>query len=236
MKEVHHRVKNNLQLVSRLLSLQSAQSKDRRVSDAFVEIQNRVWAMARVHESLCRAGDLASVRLADHVGAICAHLYRSYSVDPERIVLDLRIADVPLDLDRSMRFGLIINELVSNAIKHAFPAGRAGRVSVRFDALPDGYALSVADDGVGLPPGFDPQSSDSLGLQLVMDLSEHPGESLTISGEGGTTFTIAVKADSAQLRAAEVNPNTVVHIQMFGSSLCLKRPNENQRWAACPLL
>jgi PAS domain S-box-containing protein len=191
LKEVHHRVKNNLQFISSLLALQAAQIKDRKAADAFTESQNRVRAMALVHEHLYRSGDLASVRLARHVEAICAHLYRSSSVGPERITLDLRVADVSLDLDRSLRCGLIVHELVSNAIKHAFPAGRPGRITVQLDALLDGwYALSVADTGVGLPPGLDPTRSDSLGLQLVADLTEQLGATLTVRGDGGTTFTI----------------------------------------------
>jgi PAS domain S-box-containing protein len=191
LKEVHHRVKNNLQFISSLLALQAEQVKDDTAAEAFTESQSRVRAMALVHEQLYRSRDFASVRLARHVEALCAHLYRSYSVDPERIALDLRIADVALDLDRSIGCGLIIHELVSNAIKHAFPDGRAGRVTVQLEALPEGwYALSVADNGVGLPPGFDPARSDTLGLQLVADLAEQLGATLTLGGDGGATFTI----------------------------------------------
>jgi PAS domain S-box-containing protein len=193
LKEVHHRVKNNLQLVNSLLALQAAQTGDPRVEGAFLEIQNRVRAMTLVHESLYRARDFASVRLTDHIEDLCAHLYRSYSVDPERIALDLHIADVPLDLDLSLRCGLIVNELVSNAIKHAFPSGRAGRISVRFAVVADGYVLSVADDGVGLPPGFDLHRAGSLGIQLVMDLADQL-EALAIGRDGGTTFTIRFRA------------------------------------------
>jgi PAS domain S-box-containing protein len=191
LKEVHHRVKNNLQFISSLMALQAEQIKDSSAAQAFTESRSRVRAMALVHEDLYRSRDLASVRLARHVEGLCAQLYRSYSVDPERIALDLRIADVALDLDRCLSCGLIIHELVSNAIKHAFPNGRAGRVTVQLEALPEGwYALSVADNGVGLPPGFDPARSDTLGLQLVADLAEQLGATFTLGGDGGATFTI----------------------------------------------
>jgi PAS domain S-box-containing protein len=191
LKEVHHRVKNNLQFICSLLSLQAGQLEDRKAAEAFTESQSRVRAMALVHEDLYRSRDLASVHLAQHVEALCAHLYRSCSVDPERITLELSIADVEMDLDRSLCCGLIIHELVSNAIKHAFPDGRAGRVRVQLEALPEGwYALSVADTGVGLPPGLDPARCGSLGLQLVTDLAEQLGASLTLGGDGGATFTI----------------------------------------------
>jgi PAS domain S-box-containing protein len=195
LKEVHHRVKNNLQLISSLLALQAGQLKDGAAAEAFAECQNRVRAMALVHEDLYRSEDLASVRLAGHLESLCAHLLRSYNVDPDRIVLDLRVADVTLDLDRSMRVGLLVNELVSNVLKHAFPAGRGGRVLVQLDTPCAGcYSLVVSDNGVGLPPYLAPGHSDSLGLQLIADLTEQLGGSLALDREGGTTFIIRFPA------------------------------------------
>src|SRR5262249_12977418 len=150
---VHHRVKNNLQLISSLLALQAGQLKDHAAAQAFAESQNRVRAMALVHENLYRSEDLASVRLAGHLERLCAHLVRSYNVNPDRIVLDFHVAEVTLDLDRSVPLGLLVNELVSNVLKHAFPAGRSGRVLVRLDMSGAGwYMLVVSDNGVGLAP------------------------------------------------------------------------------------
>jgi PAS domain S-box-containing protein len=195
LKEVHHRVKNNLQLISSLLALQAGTLTDPAAA-ALVESQNRVRAMALVHEHLYRSGDLASVRLAGHVEALCAELYRSHGVDPGRVTLDLRVADLTLDLDRSIRCGLVVNELVSNALKHAFPGSRPGRVGVQLDARPEGcYTLTVADNGVGLPPAFDPGRCDSLGLQLVCDLAAQLGGSLTWSRNGGTAVTVRFPRD-----------------------------------------
>jgi PAS domain S-box-containing protein len=195
LKEVHHRVKNNLQLISSLLALQAGTLTDRAAA-ALAESQNRVRAMALVHEHLYRSGDLASVRLAGHVEALCAQLYRSYGVDPGRVALDLRVADVALDLDRAIRCGLVINELVSNALKHGFPAGRPGRIGVQLAARPDEcYTLTVTDNGVGLPPALDPARCDSLGLQLVSDLAVQLGGSLTLSREGGTAVTVRFPRD-----------------------------------------
>jgi PAS domain S-box-containing protein len=191
LKEVHHRVKNNLQLISSLLALQAGQLKDRAAAAAFAESQNRVRAMALVHENLYRSGDLASVRLAGHLESLCAYLVRSYNVDPDRIVLDLRVAEVTLDLDRSIRLGLLVNELVSNVLKHAFPAGRSGRVLVQLDMPGTGWCiLVVSDNGVGLPPDLAPGHSDSLGLQLIADLTEQLGGTLVLDRGGGTTFSI----------------------------------------------
>jgi PAS domain S-box-containing protein len=195
LKEVHHRVKNNLQLISSLLALQASQIKDRGVRAAFTEARNRVRAMAMVHENLYRSRDLASVRLAGHLESLCAHLFRSYDVDPNRVVLDLRVAEVRLDLDRSILVGLLVNELVANALKHAFPAGRTGRVLVQLDRPREGwYILVVSDNGVGLPPHLSPGHSDSLGFQLIADLVEQLGGALAVDREGGTTFSIRFPA------------------------------------------
>jgi PAS domain S-box-containing protein len=191
LKEVHHRVKNNLQLVSSLLSLQAGAMKDRAVKEALTESQNRVRAMAMVHENLYRTSDLTSVRVGPHIESLCAHLWRSFGADPGRIAPDLRVADLTLDLDRALRCGLIVNELVSNAIKHAFPTGRTGRVTVKLDHLPDGwYALVVSDNGAGFPAGFDPKGSDTLGLQLVADLTEQLNGTLALNRDGGAAFTV----------------------------------------------
>jgi PAS domain S-box-containing protein len=192
LKEVHHRVKNNLQLINSLLALQASVLKDRAAVTALAESQNRVRAMALVHEHLYRSGDLASIRLAGHVEALCAQLYRACGVDSGRIALDLRVADLTLDLDRSIRCGLVINELVSNALKHAFPSGREGRITVQLDAHAEEgwYTLVVADNGVGFPPAFDPGRSDSLGLQLVADLTDQLSGNLAWSRDGGTAVTV----------------------------------------------
>jgi PAS domain S-box-containing protein len=190
LREIHHRVKNNLQFISSLLSLQAAGIDDRRVAEALAESHSRVRAVAMVHDNLYRSQDLSSIPLATHLEALCAHLLRSYAVDVDRVALDLRVADVRLDLDRSIRCGLITNELVSNAIKHAFPDGRSGRITVRFIESPGTYELSVSDNGAGLSPAIDPEHTTSLGLQLVGDLAEHLSGALTVERAGGTTFTI----------------------------------------------
>jgi two-component sensor histidine kinase/PAS domain-containing protein len=195
LKEVHHRVKNNLQLISSLLSLQAGAAKNREVADVLIESQNRVRAMALVHEYLYRSADLPSVRLADYIQSLSTHLYHSYNVDPERIALEFHVGDVAMDLDRSIRCGLIINELVSNAIKHAFPGGRKGRVTINLCSLPDGrQSLTVSDNGVGLPPDVAPWHTDSIGLQLVADLTDQLGGTLTVSRDGGTTINIKCSA------------------------------------------
>jgi PAS domain S-box-containing protein len=195
LKEVHHRVKNNLQVICSLLSLQAAQLTDPVASAALSESQNRVLSMALVHEELYQSGDLAHIPLAAHIENLCAYLYQAYGVGPGRVQLHLDVAAVSLDLHRAVPCGLIINELVTNALKHAFPGARPGRVCVGLKAEgPNRYTLAVADDGIGLPPELDIHRASSLGLQLVADLTQQLRGSLAVTRHGGTTFTITFDA------------------------------------------
>src|SRR5262249_41444188 len=130
LKEVHHRVKNNLQFISSLLSLEAARSSNRQVVQLFAEIRRRLRSMALVHENLYRAGDFADVAMADHVARLCDELVRAYHLAGQRVEVTAVCSDLHLDMDRAMSCGLIINELVANAYKHAFPDGRAGHVFV----------------------------------------------------------------------------------------------------------
>jgi predicted ATPase/two-component sensor histidine kinase len=191
LKEVHHRVKNNLQLISSLLNLQAATVVDPAVVELFAESRNRVRSMALVHENLYRAGNFARVPMLSHLQSLCAQLVRAYDMQARSAELVVEGDDVQLDLDRAISCGLITNELVSNAMKHAFPYRRAGRVVVAMRLREDGrLSLSVSDDGVGLPPDLDVADAPSLGLQLVHDLSLQLDARLHVCREGGTTFTI----------------------------------------------
>jgi two-component sensor histidine kinase/CheY-like chemotaxis protein len=196
LKEVHHRVKNNLQLISSLLSLQAARVENPAVAELFAESRSRVLSMALVHENLYRAGNFASVPMAAHIRGLCAYLTGAYILGSQRVELAIQVGDVHLDLDRAICCGLIINELVSNALKHAFPDGRAGRVLVEL-RVAEGkrYVLVVSDNGIGLPIFHDDRRGNSLGLQLVDDLTEQLHGSIAVSRDGGTTFTITFGAD-----------------------------------------
>ena len=182
LKEVHHRVKNNLQLISSLLSLQAARIAEPAVAELFAESRNRVRSMALVHENLYRAGNFARISMATHIQNLCARFNPCVRHERRHVELAIRIGDVQLDLDRAVPCGLIVNELVSNALKHAFPDGRAGRVCVELQPFGDKqHVLVVGDDGVGLPADLDHRRANSLGLQLVDDLTQqlhghHRGE------------------------------------------------------------
>ncbi len=196
LKEIHHRVKNNLQIVMSLLSLQAMGDPNPATVGLLQESRNRVRSMALVHETLYGTGDFGKIKLAEYLDQLCSHLMRSYGVDTSRIHLDLQIADVYLKLERAIPFGLIINELVSNALKYAFPEGRSGRILLYIQAIPDRrFELTVADDGVGLPDTFDIKHLKSLGLQLVTDLLVQLGSSLTYGGEIGTEFRMIFPMD-----------------------------------------
>jgi len=196
LKEVHHRVKNNLQLISSLLNLQAARIEDPAVAELFAESRNRVRSMALVHENLYRAGNFARISMATHIQNLCAHLTRAYGVHSRRVELATRIGDVHFDLDRAVTCGLIVNELVTNALKHAFPDGRPGQVCVELQPFGDKqHALVVRDNGIGLPPDLDYHRADSLGLQLVDKLTQQLHGTIAVNRAGGTTFTITFDAD-----------------------------------------
>lgn len=167
LKEVHHRVKNNLQVVMSLLNLQAVRVTNPDVLATLHDTRQRVRSMALLHETLYRSGNLTRVNLAAYVESLCAPLWRAQGDVRQRVRLDLRVADVSVGLEQAIPCGLLINELVSNALKHAFPGDRTGCVTVEIRRDAGRVRLSVADDGVGLPPEFDPHCTDTLGLQLV---------------------------------------------------------------------
>ena len=196
LKEIHHRVKNNLQVVYSLLNLQASQTTDAAGLDVLRDSQNRVRSMALVHETLYRSPDLAQVDFAEYASNLAAHLARSYRIDSTAIQFSVQAApDVRLSIEEAVPCGLIINELVSNALKHAFPKGRAGTVSVRLAHTPDEQiAITVADDGIGLPAGFDPARTESLGMQLIVQLVRQIHGRLTLQRDNGTQVTVEFRA------------------------------------------
>ncbi|MEX3634098.1 AAA family ATPase [Paraburkholderia sp. BR14427] len=191
LHEVHHRVKNNLQLISSLLNLQAGRTDDRSTAELLLDSRNRVRSMAMVHENLYRAGNFARIDMASHIRNLCAHLSRAYELSRLNVSLDVLVDDVQLDMNRAVACGMIVNELVSNALKHAFPDGRHGRLRVELASDDERRCrLSVSDDGIGLSPDFSIEEADSLGLQLVSDLSRQLHASLQIGRDTGTSFVI----------------------------------------------
>ena len=191
LKEVHHRVKNNLQVISSLLNLQSGRLTDDEAREMFRISQGRVKSMALIHESLYRASDLASIDFDAYAQRLVNDLVRNYRVGTGAAQVKVDVADVHLGIDKAVPCGLIINELVTNALKHAFPKGREGTITVSMEkGKKDTLVLIVADDGVGIPKDFDLATSDSLGMQLVHTLTGQLDGKIDLDRKGGTTFRI----------------------------------------------
>lgn len=195
LKEVHHRVKNNLQVICSILSLQSSYVADEYSRGLFEECQNRVKSMGLVHEKLYRTPNLATIDFAQHVRDLASMLVRSYTTASERIRLETDTEPVTVDMDTAIAASLILNELVTNAQKHAFADGRTGtlRVSLRTGES-QRISLSVSDDGPGLPAGFDWQKSRSLGLKIVRSLTRQMHGEIRVKPAPGTSFTILFPA------------------------------------------
>lgn len=194
LKELHHRVKNNLQVISSLLFLQSTHTTDPTTLGMLKESQGRVKSIALVHERLYRSPELTRIDLAEYVRDLVTDLFLAYGVDHQTVAVRLRVEDVSFEIDTAIPCGLIINELVSNVLKHAFPEGQTGELAI--ELLPSGpreFTLTVEDNGVGLPAGYDWRTSASLGLKLVTDLTRQLDGTIRVATGAGTTFSIAFK-------------------------------------------
>ncbi|WP_424359027.1 ABC transporter substrate binding protein [Methanocella sp. MCL-LM] len=193
LKEVHHRVKNNLQIVSSLLNLQSNSIRDEKTRAVFQESQNRIRSMALIHEKLYRSDDLSRVDFGDYLRSLATDLYR-VSADPSKIRLSLECEEILLSIDTSIACGLIVNELITNSFKHGFPGGREGQVIVSLHRTAEGYVtFTVSDDGIGLPEGFTVENAPTLGLQLVTTLVEQLEGRLEVDSGSGATFRVTFK-------------------------------------------
>jgi PAS domain S-box-containing protein len=199
LEEIHHRVKNNLQIISSLLRLQGGYVKNEEDRARFDECQNRLRTMAMVHERLYRSQNLASINFGEHVRDLANMLASTYSQAAVRVQVFAEAESAPLKLETAIPAGLIVNELVSNALKHAFPAGRRGTLKVGLHSpAPGQLLLSVEDDGVGLPPGFDWDQARSLGFRMVHDLTRQIRGTLEVRQSGGTTFALSFPVPKPQ--------------------------------------
>lgn len=192
LKEIHHRVKNNLQIIISLLNLQSYRIQDAKARQAFENSKQRVFSMALVHEKLYRSRDFTSIQFSDYVQTMTAEVMRS-SAGASRIRLKVDVAPVQISIDLAIPFGLIINELMINSIKYAFSEERPdNEIRIDFKHSKTQYALTVADNGVGLPDDVYYQKSGSMGMQLVHVLTEQLHGSIDIKRNKGTQFTITI--------------------------------------------
>lgn len=192
LKEIHHRVKNNLQIIHSLLSLQAEYLNDKQDKSLFRQTQNRIKTMALIHEKLYTSQDFVNIDFREYIQNLSAHLLRSYSV-ASRIGLRIEVEKITLDIDRAVPCSLVINELVTNSIKHAFSNDKKGCITIDFHTNKKDYVLSVQDNGKGLPENLDYRNTESLGLQLVCALAEQLHGKVRLSRSKGTKFTITFK-------------------------------------------
>jgi two-component sensor histidine kinase/HAMP domain-containing protein len=189
LKEVHHRVKNNLQIISSLLSLQAVHVRDPGDRELFEDSVGRVMSMAMVHEDLYASNDFSKVGLRDYVGKLSRRLAANLRPGGE-VRLDTRVQDSALPVHQAIPCGLILNELLTNAYKHAFPGGRGGTITLGLREVAGGFELSLADDGVGLPADFDWKEAKTLGLTLVASLVGQLHGEAELTGKAGTAFSL----------------------------------------------
>ncbi|HVV85745.1 MAG TPA: histidine kinase dimerization/phosphoacceptor domain -containing protein [Kofleriaceae bacterium] len=187
LKEIHHRIKNNLQIVSSMLNLQAGQSDDERVRAMFEASQNRVRSIALMHEILYQVKDLAHVDFTGYIRALMDGLF--HSLARSGITWRLDAGPTRLSLDQAIPCGLLVNELVTNALKHAFPDGRPGEIAIHLARLDgDTVELDVSDDGVGLPAHLDPHRCATLGLDLVFTIAEQLAAEVDVRRDGGVGY------------------------------------------------
>lgn len=192
LKEVHHRVKNNMQVISSILNLQSSYVSDEYALSLLKESQNRIKTMAYIHESLYQNKTFATIDFSDYIATLSSNIIQSYAVSTDKVKLILNISKVVLGLDVSIPAGLIINELVTNSIKHAFNDGKTGFLSINLKSQNNTVILDVVDNGIGLPDNFDYRNTNSLGLQLVNTLVEQIDGTVEFKNRasGGTEVNI----------------------------------------------
>jgi PAS domain S-box-containing protein len=193
LQEVHHRVKNNLQVISSLINMQLRTLGDDASRTALLDCRTRVQAIALIHEKLYQSSNYAEVSFSAYARGLAADVFQATGVSPEKVTLRLEVEEVALAVDKAIPCGLILNELMTNALKHAFPDGRRGTIRVELArAEGGGLRLAVADDGVGLAPGVDVRDSPSLGLQLVTMLAKQVDGELEVETSRGTFFRLTV--------------------------------------------
>jgi len=199
LKEIHHRVKNNLGIVSSLLQMQIRRAQDPQTNLILQDSQNRIASIALVHEKLYRSEDLANINLSQYIQDLTVYLFDSYNISSSQIQLLFQVENVHLAIEMAIPFGLIINELVSNALKHAFPDDRSGAIQIQLaqtlSAQPDHpqtVVLIIQDNGIGLPSDFELKTTKTLGLTLVQGLVKQIGATLEITSQQGTQFKITL--------------------------------------------
>ncbi len=204
LQEVHHRVKNNLQIIGSLLNMQSAAVDDPLLTSALQESHKRIQAMAMIHEMLYGSSTLNNIDFAEYTHLLAAEVSNSHGIDPTRIRLAFELEPVYVEIDRAIPCGLILNELLSNAFKYAFPNGRSGEVRISLQRQEGCIRLAVDDTGIGLPESYGPGNSKSLGLKIVRILTQQLEGSMEItSNRGCSSFVLKFAVDGGNTIAGD---------------------------------
>ncbi|MDI6644125.1 MAG: PAS domain S-box protein [Methanobacteriaceae archaeon] len=193
LSEIHHRVKNNMQIISSLLNLQSHHVDGDETRSVLKESQGRVKSMAMIHEKLYQSTDFSHINFGKYIEELVFDLFHTYGVNKAYIKPDIQVEDFQINLDTAIPCGLIINELVTNSLKYAFPNNKKGTVKVEFKSIGDEYLLIVSDDGIGLPENIQMNKRDTLGMQLVNSLIEQLEGELELDRTDGTTYKMKFK-------------------------------------------
>ena len=204
LREIHHRVKNNMQVISSLLQLQASFAQDKKSLEMYQESQNRIQCMAMIHEKLYQSESLSRIDFAEYIKSLTSMLIRSYAAQPSAIRLETKLDDAFLSVDTAIPVGLIINELVTNSLKYAYRDGNGGVLSIGLQAGQDNqFALSVRDNGAGLPKGFSFEQAPTLGLRLVKILAKQLGAGLAFrNSEQGAEFTLTFRETKEEKAAS----------------------------------
>jgi two-component sensor histidine kinase len=196
LQEVHHRVKNNLQVISSLINMQVRVLEDGASREALAQCQMRVEAIALIHEKLYQSKDFARVPFSEYAKSLAHNVFLAIGASAATVALEFSTQDVALPVDKAIPCGLILNELITNSLKHAFRDGRSGTIRVSLARVEDRVELGVSDNGVGLPPGVDLQTSGSLGLQLIRMLSKQVGADLCVDGAHGMSVRLMIPMEA----------------------------------------
>lgn len=190
LKEIHHRVKNNLQIITSLLKLQSAYITDQKSKDLFKESQNRVQSMALIHQRLYQSKDLGSIKLNEYAKTLSNQIMQSFGIDFSKITVRVDADNIIMTIDNAIPCGLIINELITNSLKHAFPDGKKGSIKLDIRVKENNYLLEYSDDGIGISKDFDINRTNTFGLKLVKTLVDQVKGNICINSDNGTHFSI----------------------------------------------
>jgi len=197
LREIHHRVKNNMQVVNSLLSLQMSNMKSDEVKEAIQDSQSRIKSMALVHEMLYGSDSISDINLEKYLAGLAGALAATYSIRSDQVRIEFDLEAISISIDQASHLGLIMNELIANALKHAFAGGRKGRLAIEARSSGPEIEIAVSDDGVGFPEGFDWRETDTLGLRVLRILTEGQLEgTIELESGNGTRFTIRFPAQS----------------------------------------